>query len=46
MELPVLPEGMRWRIHADSANPENEGRTAEDGILRMIPRSTVVLTGE
>jgi len=45
LELPILPEGMRWRILADSANPENEGREAEGSVLRMTPRSTAVLVG-
>lgn len=45
-ELPVLPEGMKWRIYAYSGDPEGmyDGNVCE-GNVKIMPRSTVILVG-
>lgn len=46
LELPALPEGMHWRFYADSSDGANEDRGIENGRIRLMPRSLVVLLGE
>lgn len=45
LELPKLPEGMAWKIYADTADPAKKNKI-KGGSLRLMPRSLTVLLGE
>lgn len=51
LELPTLPEGFKWEVYADSSmGPSGEqaigNSLLENGHIRLIPRSVLVLKGE
>jgi glycogen operon protein len=47
LELPIIPEGMEWRIFAYTGDPENQysGNICK-GNVRVMPRSVMVLIGK
>jgi glycogen operon protein len=47
LELPVIPEGMEWRIYAYTGDPENKygGNVCKDNV-RVMPRSVMILEGK
>ena len=45
LELPRLPEGMRWYVYADSANASNGRHEVAERFIDLTPRSLMVLLG-
>ncbi len=47
LELPIIPEGMKWRVFTYTGDPENKlPDTVIEGNFHLMPRSLVVLIGE
>lgn len=44
LELPQLLEGMVWQVYADSTEAEERRNLCDDGQIRLLPRSLMVLT--
>lgn len=46
LELPALPEGMRWYLRAYSADSKYVSREIRGGRIELTARSAAVLVGE
>ncbi|MDO5134176.1 MAG: alpha-amylase family glycosyl hydrolase [Eubacteriales bacterium] len=46
LELPLLPEGMRWYLYADPAGAECGKKPVDGGSIHLGPRSCSILLGK
>ena len=47
LELPIIPEGMQWRVMTYTGDPEEKlPGTVIEGNFHLMPRSLVILVAE
>ena len=47
MELPIIPEGMKWRVVVYTGDPAGKmkGKIIKDGKIELMPRSLMIVIG-